>query len=117
MEHDDPTLDEVDVQRFSEMICQAIDARLTFGVDVNPAFGGSKVYGPARGRKECMPKAIIVEEAVHVGTQYSAGCAHGAVWNGAGHSLAYDVRKRTSSRFIKSFTDVDFVAFKAIFRR
>jgi hypothetical protein len=65
---DDPTLDEIYVQRFSEMICQAIDARFTFGVDVNPAFGGSKVYGSARGRKECMPKAIVVEEAVHVGT-------------------------------------------------
>src|SRR5262249_41958983 len=69
VERDDPTLDEIYVQRFSEMICQAIDARFTFGVDINPAFGGSKVYdGPARDRKECMPKAIVVEEAVYVGT-------------------------------------------------
>jgi hypothetical protein len=68
MERDDPTLDEIYVQRFSEMIRQAVDARFTFGVDINPAFGGSKVYGPTRGRKECMPKAIVVEEAVHVST-------------------------------------------------
>src|SRR5262249_17743233 len=99
------------------MICQAVDARFTFGVDINPDFGGSEIRGPARGCKKCMAKIIVVEEAVHVGPQHSAGCTHSAVWSGAGNSLAHDIRKSTNSRFIKSFTHVDFVAFKMIFRR
>ena len=54
------------------MICQAIDARFAFGRDIGPGFGGREIHGPARGRKKCMAKVIVVEETVHVGAQHAA---------------------------------------------
>src|SRR6058998_503993 len=63
-----------------------------------------------------MAKVIVVEEAVHVGAKHAARCAHGAVCNGAGNSLAHDLRKRARSRRIESFAHVDFIAFETDFR-
>ena len=54
------------------MIRQAVDACFALSGDVNPGFRGSEIYGPAHGRKKCMAKGIVVEEAVHVGTQHAA---------------------------------------------
>jgi hypothetical protein len=54
------------------MIRQAIDARFAFGRNISQGFGGREIHGPARGRKKCMAKVIVVEEAVHVGAQHAA---------------------------------------------
>src|SRR5262245_59242937 len=99
------------------MIRQAVDARVAFGGDMGPGFGGSEIHGPARGCKKGVAEVIVVETAVHVRAEHAARFVHRAVGNEAGNSLTPDLRKRARSRFIKSFTDMDFVAFKTSFRR
>ena len=54
------------------MIRQAIDSRFAFGPNINPGFGGREIHSSAHGCKKCMAKGIVVEEAVHVGTQHAA---------------------------------------------
>jgi hypothetical protein len=40
---DEPTPDEIHIERFSEVSRQAIDARFALSGDISPGFGGSEV--------------------------------------------------------------------------
>ena len=50
------------------MVRQTIDAGFAMRGDINPSERRNEIDGSARGLKEEMPKIIVVEEAMHVGS-------------------------------------------------
>ena len=98
------------------MIRQAVDARFAFSGDVGPGFRRGEIYGCARRGKKRMAKIIVVKQSMDIAAQHAARGAHGPVRNGAGNSLAYNIREWTGSRFIKSLADMDFIALETGFR-
>ncbi len=69
---DNPTLDQIHIQRFSKVICQAIDARVALRVDIHVRGRGREIDRGARGLDEPMTKIVVVEEAVNVGAKDAA---------------------------------------------
>src|ERR1700752_4039583 len=94
------------------MVRQAINARFALSADTGKFLGGSQIGDHARGSNKCVAKIVVVEKTMNVAAEYAAGFIYSAVGKEFCFSLALNVRERMASAFVKSFTDVDFVAFE-----
>ena len=69
---DNPALNEIHIQRFSELVRQTIHAALAFGGDINEFFGRSEIDGGAGGANKRVAKIVVVEETMDVGAKDAA---------------------------------------------
>lgn len=88
---------------------QAIHARLALFRNMDPCCRRSQLDRCAGGSNESMAKIIVVEKAVHVGTQNAARLAHSTVGYGLCFAVPFNIGQSPRPGFVKGFAYVDLV--------
>src|SRR5262247_1200504 len=99
------------------MIGQSVDACFPLRAHIDPYSRWRKIKGGPGGLDKLMAKIVPIEKAVHVGAQYAARFADGAVEQRLFQITAHDVGERARVNFVESFTDMDLITFEVSLRR
>ena len=69
---DDPRLKQIDIERFSQMARQTIDASIALGFAIDIGDRRREIDSGTRSLNESMAKIVVVEKAVYVRTEDAA---------------------------------------------